>query len=159
MNVPRTLMSCIRSYFFSDNWSEPDRSIALALFTTMSMPPKSALARATASAILASSRTSPTTGSAVPPAARICSAAVKMVPSKRGCGCAVFASKTTLAPSCATRRAMASPTPRLPPEISIVFPLRFMPLVSASRARSRPRCGHSVRPLSPKPIAIISKSL
>ena len=65
---------------------------------------------------------SPTTGSACPPAASICAAAVYTVPSSLGCGSAVFAISATLAPSRAARIAMARPMPRLPPEMNKVLP-------------------------------------
>src|SRR5256885_14857737 len=47
-----------------------------------------------------------------------------MVPLSLGCGSAVFASIATLAPSRAARNAMASPMPRLAPEMNKVLPLR-----------------------------------
>ena len=75
-NEPRALMSFIRSYFFIDTSSVFDRSIALALLTTMSMPPNSSAVLATASRTKSSSRMSPTSGRALPPAASIASAAV-----------------------------------------------------------------------------------
>ena len=53
-----------------------ERLIAEALFTQMSMPPKRSTACATAASTCSSSRMSPTIGSAWPPAASICSAAV-----------------------------------------------------------------------------------
>ena len=56
--------------------SVPDRLIAEALFTQTSIPPKRSTAWATAASTCASSRMSPTIGSAFPPAASICSAAV-----------------------------------------------------------------------------------
>ena len=52
------------------------RSIALALFTTMSMPPNCSTVFATAAATPSSSRTSPRIGSAWPPAFSMASAAV-----------------------------------------------------------------------------------
>ncbi len=52
------------------------RSIALALFTTMSMPPKRSTVASTACWTEPSSRTSPTMASALPPACSISSAAV-----------------------------------------------------------------------------------
>jgi hypothetical protein len=52
------------------------RLIALALLTRMSMPPKRSAACSTAEATESASRTSPTIGSAVPPACSISSAAV-----------------------------------------------------------------------------------
>src|SRR5438105_4597718 len=47
-----------------------------------------------------------------------------MVPLSFGCGSAVFAAIATLAPSRAARNAMASPMPRLAPEMNSVLPLR-----------------------------------
>ncbi|CAH0237079.1 hypothetical protein SRABI76_02905 [Microbacterium oxydans] len=64
MNVPRTLTSCIRSYFLALSSSDRERSITLALLMTMSMPPNSPCVRSTASVMSSSSRTSPTIGSA-----------------------------------------------------------------------------------------------
>src|SRR3982074_2267001 len=46
-----------------------------------------------------------------------------MVPFSFGCGSAVFAAIATLAPSRAARSAIASPMPRLPPEMNSVLPL------------------------------------
>ncbi len=63
-NEPRQLMFCMRSNFFIDSAVVGDRSMALALLTTMSMPPKRSTVRATASSTEASSRTSPTTARA-----------------------------------------------------------------------------------------------
>ena len=74
--LPRALMLCIRSYFFIARLSGSERSIAEALLTTMSMPPNFSTVCATASVTESSSRTSPTIGSALPPAASIASAAV-----------------------------------------------------------------------------------
>ena len=54
-------------------------------------------------------------GSAMPPAASISLAAVKIVPGSVGCGSAVFAARTTFAPSSARRLAIAKPMPREPP--------------------------------------------
>src|SRR5882757_945080 len=46
-----------------------------------------------------------------------------MVPFSFGCGSAVFAAIATLAPSRAARSAIASPMPRLAPEMNSVLPL------------------------------------
>ena len=81
---------------------------------------------ATASSTLASSRMSPTIGSAFPPAASISSAAVNTVPGSFGCGSAVLAISATFAPSCAARSAICSPIPRLAPEMNSVLSLRLM---------------------------------
>ena len=117
-NVPRISICCMRSNFFIARSVEGERSIAEALLTTMSMAPKRSTVSATARCTSSSWRTSPTTASAWPPACSISSAAVWMVPSSRGWGWSVFASSVTFAPSCAARRAIASPMPRLPPDIS-----------------------------------------
>ncbi len=75
-NVPRVLTECIRSNRFSGVSSVPVRLMALALFTQMSMPPNVSTVFATASAICSSERMSTMSGSALPPAASISSAAV-----------------------------------------------------------------------------------
>lgn len=49
-----------------------------------------------------------------------------MVPGSLGCGSAVFAATTTLAPSLATFRAIALPMPRLAPVIKTVLPASFL---------------------------------
>lgn len=54
------------------------------------------------------------------------SAAVKMVPGSFGCGSAVLAAITTLAPSRAALRAMAFPMPRLAPVMKSVQPASFL---------------------------------
>src|SRR5437868_10515219 len=46
-----------------------------------------------------------------------------MVPASFGCGSAVLAAIATLAPSRAARSAIASPMPRLAPEMNSVLPL------------------------------------
>ena len=121
-NVPRVLIDCIRSYRLISSASVPDRLIAEALLTHTSIPPNRSTASATAAATWSSSRMSPTTGSARPPAASISAAAVYTVPSSVGCGSAVLAISATLAPSRAARSAMARPMPRLPPEMNKVLP-------------------------------------
>ena len=45
-----------------------------------------------------------------------------MVPGSLGCGSAVFAAMATFAPSCAARKAIALPIPRLAPVMKRVFP-------------------------------------
>src|SRR6266478_3631097 len=80
------------------------RWTALALLNTMSMPPKVATVRSIALLTWASSRTSTTSGSALPPALAISSAAVKIVPGSLGCGSAVLAATTMLAPSRGAQR-------------------------------------------------------
>src|SRR5690242_2406606 len=104
-----------------------------------SIPPNRSTACATARSTWASSRMSPTTGSARPPAASICAAAVYTVPSSLGCGSAVLAISATLAPSRAARSAMARPMPRLPPEMNKVLPasvIGVFPTESGNPARS-----------------------
>src|SRR5262249_31864930 len=97
--------------------------IALALLTTMSRPPKRAAGASIAVLTAASSRTSTTSGSALPPAFSIASAAVWIVPSSLGCGVSVLAAIATLAPSRAARSAIASPIPREAPVMNKVLPL------------------------------------
>ncbi len=46
--VPRTLIPCMRSHFFIGVCSVPERWMALALFTRMSIPPKVATVFSTA---------------------------------------------------------------------------------------------------------------
>src|SRR5215207_1356177 len=86
------------------------------------MPPNFSTARSTASSTDSASRMSPTIGNASPPASRISSAAVWIVPGSLGCGSSVLAISATLAPSWAARSAIANPTPRLPPDMKIVLP-------------------------------------
>src|SRR5262249_23363260 len=75
------------------------RWTALALLTTMSMPPKVATVRSIALFTCVSSRTSTTSGSACPPALAISSAAVKMVPESFGCGFSGFAPLASFGPA------------------------------------------------------------
>src|SRR5215831_16660412 len=105
-------------------WATGVSEIALALLTTMSMPPKCAAVRSIASLTAPSSRTSTTSASARPPAVSISAAAVWMVPGSLGCGVSVFAAIATLAPSRAARSATASPMPREAPVMKSVLPLR-----------------------------------
>src|SRR5690554_4177096 len=65
-------------------------------------------------------------GSALPPAFSISSAAVKMVPGSLGCGSTVLAAITILAPSRAARSAIARPMPRDPPVMKTVLPFRVV---------------------------------
>ena len=74
--MPRTLIVLHQVVALGLGRSIGVRAIALALLTRMSMPPKRSAACSTAPAMASSSRTSPTIGSAVPPAASISSAAV-----------------------------------------------------------------------------------
>ena len=82
--VPRVLTPSIRSKIRAGVSGVRVRLIALALLITMSMPPKCAAPVSTALAICRSSRTSSTMGSARPPAASICAAAVWIVPGSLG---------------------------------------------------------------------------
>ena len=120
--VPRTWMPFIRSKRLSGTSVIEPRLIADALFTQMSMPPNCSTALATASATESPSRMSPTIGSACPPASSISLAAVYTVPASLGCGSAVLAISAMLAPSAAARLAIASPMPRLAPEMNMVLP-------------------------------------
>ena len=76
MKVPRVLIPIIRSNRFMSVPCELVRLMALALLTQMSMPPNSLTVCSTAAITCASSRMSHSTGNALPPAARISSAAV-----------------------------------------------------------------------------------
>ena len=64
----------------------------------MSTPPKCSTAASTARCTSSSLRTSPTTATPLPPAASTSATAVCTVPGSFGCGSAVLASSTTLAP-------------------------------------------------------------
>ena len=90
------------------------------------MPPNLATVSATAFSTLCSSRMSHGSGSALPPAFSISSAAVKIVPGRRGSGFTVLAAMATLAPSRAARSAMARPMPRLAPVTNRVLLARLM---------------------------------
>ena len=70
------------------------------------------------------------TGSALPPAASISSAALKIVPGSFGFASAVFAAMTMLAPSAAARLAIARPMPRDAPVMKRVLPFRSFMRVS-----------------------------
>src|SRR6185312_8979012 len=98
--------------------------MALALLTTMSMPPNFAAVWSSAAFTTTSSRTSTCSARARPPAVSMSAAAVWMVPSSLGCGSTVFAAIATLAPSAAALSAIASPMPREPPVMKRVLPLR-----------------------------------
>ena len=65
-------------------------------------------------------------GNASPPASTISSAAVKIVPGSFGWGSAVFAAKTTLAPSFAALFPIARPIPLLPPVINNTLPFKLV---------------------------------
>src|SRR5688572_24664215 len=121
--------------------------IALALLTTMSMPPNFSAAASSAFLTFSSSRTSTTSGSAWPPAFSISSAAEWIVPGSFGCGVSVLAATAMLAPSRAARNAIASPMPREAPVMNSVLPLSdmgFLPVwlccKRALQARPRFRC-------------------
>ena len=90
------------------------------------MPPKVSTVLATAAATWSSKRMSHWIGSALPPAASISSAAVKIVPGSLGWGSVVLAAIATLAPSRAARSAIALPMPRLAPVMKRVLPARVL---------------------------------
>src|SRR6478672_6981171 len=119
-NVPRTLMSIIRSNLLADSSSVGSVAMAPALLIAMSIPPKCSIAVSTARCTSSSLRTSPTTATPLPPAASTSATAVCTVPGSLGWGSAVLASSTTLAPCLAAPSAIASPMPRLPPETTSV---------------------------------------
>src|ERR1700761_6968206 len=114
-------MPFIRSNRFIGTSVMEPRLIADALFPTMSIPPNCSTALATADSTESGSRTSPTIGSACPPASSSSLAAVNTVPGSLGCGSAGLAISAMLAPSWAARFAMARPIPRLAPEMNMVF--------------------------------------
>src|ERR1700675_4407202 len=71
-----------------------------------------------------------------------------MVPLSFGCGSAVFAAIATLAPSRAARSAIASPIPRLAPDMNSVLPLSdvigrppVMERYMRGKINSLPPCG------------------
>lgn len=68
-NVPLALILCIKSYLFMSVANVSVREMALALLTTMSIPPNSLTAASTAACTCCSSRTSTTQGRHFPPAA------------------------------------------------------------------------------------------
>ena len=96
--VPRVLTECIRSKRFIAVSSVPVRLMALALLTRASRPPKVSATFANAAVTWSSKRMSTAQARALPPAASISSAAVKMVPGSFGCGWVVLAATTILAP-------------------------------------------------------------
>src|SRR5262249_36754341 len=118
MEMPRMLIRGIRSKRRMSVSTTGVRCTALALLTTMSMPPKVTTVFSIALFTCASSRTSTTSGSACPPALAISSAAVKMVPESFGCGLSGFAAKAMFAPSRAARSANANPMPRGAPGVN-----------------------------------------
>src|SRR5271165_4966913 len=149
-------MPFIRSNRFIGTSVIDPRLIADALFTQMSMPPNCSTVLATAASTEYGSRTSPTIGSAWPPASSSSLAAVNTVPGSFGCGSAVLAISAMLAPSCAARLAIARPMPRLAPEMNMVLPERDMASPykaeredrreSARLGGRRRRCGEQVAP-------------
>ena len=100
--------------------------IALALLTTMSIPPNVAAALSSAARTCASSRTSTVKGSALPPAFSISCAAEWIVPGSFGLGSAVLAAMATFAPSRAALSPIASPMPRDAPVMNSVLPERVV---------------------------------
>jgi hypothetical protein len=124
MKLARPLTDCIRSKRFMSVSSVPVSWMAEALLMQTSMPPKALTVAATPAATWASSRTSTTSGRALPPAFSISAAAVWMVPGSLGWGSAVLAAMAMLAPSRAALSAIASPMPRLAPVMNNVLFLR-----------------------------------
>ena len=122
----------------------------------MSMPPKCAAVWSSAFLTVSSSRTSTTSGSALPPAFSISSAAEWIVPGSFGCGVSVLAATATLAPSRAACSAIASPMPREAPVMNSVLPLSdiatlpaFVQTDLAARPRiRRPICLHQARQIN-----------
>ena len=120
--VPRTFTSNIKSKRLAAVFSVGVKLMALALLIRISRPPNCVAALFTAATIASSSRISHWIGRAVPPAASISFAAEKIVPGNFGFSSAVFAAIAMLAPSAAARSAIASPIPREPPVMNILFP-------------------------------------
>lgn len=137
MKVPRALTWCMRSKRFMSVAASGVRLTALALLTTMSMPPNVSAVRSIAALTMASSRTSTASASARPPAASISAAALWMVPGNFACAVSVLAAIATLAPSRAARSAMASPMPRDAPVMNSVLPLSDIGPLSPGRAWRR----------------------
>src|SRR6266851_3718063 len=121
--------------------------MALALLTTMSSVPNAATVLSIATLTDASSRTSTTRGSALPPACSMSAAALWMVPGSFGCGASVLAAIAMLAPSRAAASAIASPMPREAPVTNRVFPARpaigLVPVDDASAGERRLRLVHA----------------
>jgi len=88
------------------------------------MPPNSFTVFSIASFTLFSSLTSHWIGKQRPPAFFIYSAALNIVPSNLGCDSTVLAAIAIFAPSCAARKAIASPIPLDAPVIKSVLFLR-----------------------------------
>ena len=121
---PRRSSCQIRSMWRAcDDSSVPGTSTA-ALLTRMSSPPSSDAVCSTARSIESGSRTSSTTGTAVPPAELISSETVRIVPGRRGSGDASSerAATATAAPCAASPRAMSAPIPRLEPVTNALRP-------------------------------------
>ena len=76
MKVPRVLMACMRSKRRMSVSATGTRVTALALLTTMSMPPNVATVFSIAAFTCSSSRTSTASGNDRPPLASIIAAAV-----------------------------------------------------------------------------------
>src|ERR1041384_1740323 len=124
--VPRALIWCIRSKRRMSVCCTGVSWIALALLTTISAPPNFSAVASSACFTFSSSRTSTTSGSALPPAASISAAAGWMVPGSLGCGVSVFAAIAMLAPSRVAFSAIASPMPREAPVMNSVLPVSDM---------------------------------
>src|SRR5215208_5912314 len=84
-----------------------------------------------------------------------------MVPGRFGCSSALLAIRATLAPSRAARRAIANPTPRLPPDMKIVLPSRGVELLPVATHlllpfhKSIKPCFHSLLPLRSALIGVL----
>src|SRR6185369_1731004 len=99
---------------------------------------------------------------ALPPAASISAADVKIVPGNLGCGSVVLAAMTMLAPSRAARRPMALPMPRLAPVMKIVLPFRssicfFLEISKQSQSHLRCRRTFCVQPAKKSKVAMPSR--
>jgi hypothetical protein len=122
--VPLALTCIIRSKVLAGKSSTFDMLIALALFTSTSMPPNASTVFWIASLTLFSSLMSHYTARHLPPRLSISFWAVKIVPSSLGCGVTVFARIAIFAPSFAARLAISKPIPLDAPVITIVLPFK-----------------------------------
>src|SRR5258706_8413414 len=119
--VPRTLMLCTRSNLLISVFSVEVSDMAEALLMTISMPPNFLMAFATAFCIWSSNLISHCTANALPPAASISAAAENIVPLSFGFSSTLLAAITILAPSFASRRAIALPIPLVAPVMKAVL--------------------------------------
>src|SRR5512144_977719 len=137
--MPRKTLVCVtammRSYSFLLVYSITPRSETPALLTSTSRPSNSLAARCTADAHAASSATSWWWNTAVPRAERISAATASPVRSR-------MSVTTTLAPSSASRSALARPMPLPPPVTSATRP-RNLVMCHPPHARDGPPAGPS----------------